>query len=109
LAEHATRRGHDWATIIALDTEHPAGAGIGIEPKHAAVGCYPFEAISRIARGPDIGALHIGEVAGPLAANASHDLIQGANLSVLHTLPGAKRLRGGGLGGHCCTQQKQRE
>jgi hypothetical protein len=107
LTEGARGQGDWWATIIALNAEHTAGARIRIEPKHATVWRYPFEAITRIARRPHIGALHIGQVAGALAADASHDLIQGANLSVLDALPGAEGLSGGGLRGGCGTQQKQ--
>jgi hypothetical protein len=107
LTEGARGQGDRRATIIALDAEHAAGARIRIEPKHAAIWGYPFEAITRIARRPDIGALHIGQIARALAANAPQDLNQGADLSVLDALPGTKGLSGGGLRGRCCTQQKQ--
>src|SRR5882724_78527 len=107
LTEGARRQGHRRATIIALDAQHAAGARIGIEPQHAAIGCYPFEAIPRVARGSHIGSLHIGEVARAFAANASHDLIQRADFAVLDALPGTKRLCGSGRRPDCCTQQEQ--
>jgi len=51
--------------------------------------------------------LHVGEVAGTLTADASHDLIQGADFAVLDALAGAIGLREGGFGGRGCTQHKQ--
>src|SRR6266513_6391141 len=101
------RRWNRRSSIIAFDAEHTAGARVGIEPEHAAVGGHPFEAITRIARGSYIGALHIGQTAGALAANAVHDLVQRADFAVLDTLAGPIRLCGDGRRGGCCTQQKQ--
>lgn len=107
LPESTTRRRHRRATIIAFDAQHAAGAGVRIEPKHATVGCHPFEAITRVAGGSYIGALHVGKAAWPLAANAVHDLIQRTDLPILDALPGTIGLCGGGLGGRGRTQQEQ--
>jgi len=109
LAQKRTRHGRRWTTIIALDAQHAAGARIGVEPQDAAVWCYPFEAITRIARGSHIGTLHIGKAARAFAANASHDLIQRADFAVSDAFPGTKRLRGSGRRTRYCTQQKQDE
>jgi hypothetical protein len=51
--------------------------------------------------------LHIGEVAWALAPDASHDLVQGTDFTVLHALPGAKGLRETGFRGGDCTQHEQ--
>src|SRR5437868_15028645 len=101
------RRWNRWPSIVAFDAEHAARPRIGIEPQYAAVGGHPVDAITLITRRSHIRALHIGEAAGALAANAVHNLIQRADFAVLDTLAGPIRLCGDGRGGGCCTQQKQ--
>jgi hypothetical protein len=80
------------AAIVALHAQHPAGAGIGVEPEHAPIGRKPFQAVMRFAVRTHARTFDVGERAGPFPADAIEDLIQRADLARLHPLPGAVRL-----------------
>jgi hypothetical protein len=75
-------------TIVTLHAEHPAGARIGIEHEHPAIGGEPFQAVVRFAVGAAKRPLDIGERARPFAADSTEDLIERADFARLHTFAG---------------------
>jgi hypothetical protein len=104
----ATRRGSGRrSAIIALHPQHAAGTGIGIEPKHPAIGREPLQAVMGLPIGAGIGPLDIGERAGAFPADAIQDLIEGADFARLHTFAGAIGLSRCRFGNRGRAEQKQ--
>ena len=83
--ESAPRRGaRRRAAVVALHSQDAAGARVGIQPEHAAVGGQPFQTVVRFARRSRIRALHVRQIAWPFAPDSIENFTQGTHVARLH-------------------------